>query len=143
MASLNYRLALLRGLLTSEKAYAGPFYIHVDVTHRCNLKCLCCRWHSPLITSLRDKTISQDISVEMLRELLEDLAEMGTEEIYFVGTGEPFLHPRLFELIAAVKEKGFKLTLYTNGLTLDEATIRKLIDLRLDVLRVSLWASSA
>ncbi len=142
MASIKYRLGLLRGLLSSEKAYAGPFYIHVDVTHRCNLKCLCCRWHSPLIKSMRDKSICQDISVEMLKELCEDLYSMGTREIYFVGTGEPFLHPDLFDLIAAVKEKGFKLTLYTNGLTLDEPTLRRLIDLRLDVLRVSLWAST-
>lgn len=143
MASLKYRLALLRGILSSEKAYAGPYYIHVDITHRCNLKCLCCRWHSPLFDSMRDKAISDDLSLEMLRDFCDELATMGTREIYFVGTGEPFLHPDIFELIRTAKEKGFKLTVYTNGLTLDESTIRKLIDLRLDVLRVSLWASSA
>ena len=78
----------------------------------------------------------------MFRELCEDLAAMGTREIYFVGTGEPFLHPDIFELIRTAKEKGFKLVVYTNGLALNETNIRKLIDLRLDVLRVSLWASS-
>ena len=142
MASLKYQLSLLRGLLSSERAYAGPFYIHVDITHRCNLKCLCCRWHSPLIESKRDKSICEDISVEMFEEFCEDLQAMGTEEIYFVGTGEPFLHPRIFDLIAVAKKKGFKLIVYTNGLPLNEEVIRKLIDLKLDVLRVSLWAST-
>lgn len=142
MATLKYRMSLMRGLLSSERAFAGPFYIHVDITHRCNLKCLCCRWHSPLITSMRDKSICEDISLEMFEDLCEDLHSMGTREIYFVGTGEPFLHPEIFRLIAAAKEKGFKLVLYTNGLALDEITAGKLIDLGLDVLRVSLWASS-
>ena len=140
MATLNYKLSLLRGILSSERAHTGPYYIHVDITHRCNLKCLCCRWHSPLINSMRDKSISKDLSLEMFRELCDELATMGTREIYFVGTGEPFLHPEIFELIETAKAKGFKLTVYTNGMTLDEATVQKLIDLQLDVLRFSLWA---
>jgi radical SAM protein with 4Fe4S-binding SPASM domain len=142
MASLKYQLSLLRGLLSSERAYAGPFYVHIDITHRCNLKCLCCRWHSPLITSMRDKSICQDISVDMFEEFCEDLQSMGTREMYFVGTGEPFLHPRIFDLIATAKKYGFKLIVYTNGLPIDKTVIKKLIDLKLDVLRVSLWAST-
>jgi MoaA/NifB/PqqE/SkfB family radical SAM enzyme len=67
---------------------------------------------------------------------------MGTKQIYFVGTGEPFLHPQIFDLIAAAKKSGFELIVYTNGLPLDKDVIGKLIDLRLDVLRVSLWATS-
>ena len=143
MASLGYKLSLLRGLLSAERAFTGPFYVHIDITHRCNLKCICCRWHSPLIESRRDKQIGRDISVAMFAELCDDLQALGTQEIYFVGTGEPMLHPEIFELIDTAKKKGFKLILYTNGLALDEVTLRKLIDLRLDVLRVSLWASSA
>jgi len=95
-----------------------------------------------LIESKRDKSICEDISVEMFEEFCEDLQAMGTEEIYFVGTGEPFLHPRIFDLIAVAKKKGFKLIVYTNGLPLNEEVIRKLIDLKLDILRVSLWAST-
>lgn len=142
MASLKYKLSLLRGLLSSERAFAGPFYIHVDITHRCNLKCLCCRWHSPLIETRRDISITQDISVDMFEKLCEDLQPMGTKEIYFVGTGEPFLHPQIFDLIAVAKKWGFKLIVYTNGLPLNEDVMRRLIDLKLDVLRVSLWAST-
>ena len=132
MATLKYKLSFLRGLLSSERAYAGPYYVHIDITHRCNLKCLCCRWHSPLIESRRDKSISDDISVEIFERLCEDLHAMGTQEMYFVGTGEPMLHPRIFDLVAIAKAKGFKLILYTNGLKLDETVIQKLIDLRLD-----------
>lgn len=143
MASLKHKLLLLRGLLSSERGYIGPYFVHIDVTHRCNLKCLCCRWHSPLIESRRDKSISEDISVQTFKELCQDLKALGTKEMYFVGTGEPFLHSDIFELIDIAKKSGFKLVVYTNGLLLDLQAIQKLIDLKVDVLRVSLWASSA
>jgi radical SAM protein with 4Fe4S-binding SPASM domain len=142
MVSLNYQFRLLRGLLSSERAFNGPFYVHIDVTHRCNLKCLCCRWHSPLIKSKRDKSVVDDLSPDLFREFCRDLKDMGTREIYFVGTGEPLLHPHLTDLVAIAKQHGFKVILYTNGLLLDKDLSKKLIDLNLDVLRVSLWATT-
>jgi len=140
MASLAYKFGLLRGLMSEERAYVGPYYVHVDITHRCNLKCLACRWHSPLIESRRDKTIRQDMSYDMFVQLCDELQAMGTTAIYFVGTGEPMLHPRIFDLMGAAKERGFELTAYTNGLALTETNIRKLMDVGLDVLRVSIWS---
>ena len=60
-----------------------------------------------------------------------------------IGEGEPFLHPRLFELISAAKRIGLNVTLLTNGTMLDEARVRLLIDSHLDILKVSCWASSS
>ena len=142
MASFSYQLRLLKGLMSSERAFNGPFYVHVDVTHRCNLKCLCCRWHSPLIQSKRDKSVVDDLSPDIFREFCQDLREMGLQEMYFVGTGEPLLHPQITDLVTIAKQHGFKLILYTNGLLLDKDLARKMIDLNLDVLRVSLWATT-
>ena len=142
LTSLTYKLSFLRGLLSCERAPVGPYYVHVDVTHRCDLKCLCCRWHSPLMESRRNKGLNDDLPVELLDQFCQDLKALGTKEIYFVGTGEPMLHPQIFDLVATAKKYGFKLILYTNGLTLDEDAIRRLIDLRVDVLRVSLWGST-
>lgn len=142
MATLSYQINLLRGLLSRSTAYVGPFYVHIDVTHRCNLKCLCCRWHSPLIDSRRDKSICEDMPYDMFVKLCDDLHALGTRSMYFVGTGEPMLHPRIFDLIAAAKDRGFELVMYTNGLSLNEDNVKKLLDLRLDVLRVSLWSAT-
>jgi MoaA/NifB/PqqE/SkfB family radical SAM enzyme len=41
------------------------------------------------------------------------------------------------------KERGFEVVMYTNGVTLDDRICRKLVELGLDVLRVSLKDSSA
>lgn len=141
-SSLHYRLGLLRGLLSGERAHVGPLYVHIDVTHRCNLRCRCCRWHSPLVDSRRDKGIVEDICPDVFSRLCDDLYEMGTRLMFFVGTGEPLLHPRAFDLIKTAKSKGFELIMYTNGTMLTEETLGKLIDLRLDVLRVSLWSGT-
>ena len=66
---------------------------------------------------------------------------MGTRQIILCGDGEPFLHPRLFDLISVAKDAGFHVMLYTNGTLLDEVRLKYLIDLRLDILKVSMYAS--
>jgi MoaA/NifB/PqqE/SkfB family radical SAM enzyme len=143
MATLPQKVKLLRGLLTGETAYTGPFYVTIDVTRRCNLTCLGCRYHSSLVNlpAPGDQSIL-DISFDLVEKLCEELAAMGTTIISFMGEGEPMLHPRLQDLISTAKVLGLKVTLITNGTLLDEAHIHSLIDSRLDLLRVSLWASS-
>jgi MoaA/NifB/PqqE/SkfB family radical SAM enzyme len=143
MATFTEKIKLLRGLLTGETAYAGPFFVTLDVTRRCNLTCLGCRYHSSLVNlpAPGDQAIL-DISFDLVEKLCEELATMGTTMISFMGEGEPMLHPRLKDLISMAKALGLQVTLITNGTLLDEARIHSLIDSRLDLLRVSLWASS-
>ena len=59
-----------------------------------------------------------------------------------MGEGEPFLHRHIFEIISKAKTSGFHVTLITNGVLLNRARIRSLFESRLDVLQISLWASS-
>ena len=144
MATLGEKIALLRGLLTGQIAHVGPFYITVDVTRRCNLRCPGCRYHSSAVDmpSPGNKAIL-DTSLDMVEELCDELRTMGTESMILIGEGEPFLHPRLFDLISAAKRIGLRVTLLTNGTMLDEARVKSLIHSHLDILKVSCWASSS
>jgi len=144
MATLREKTALLRGLLASEIAHVGPFYVTVDVTRRCNLRCPGCRYHSSVVNmpSPGDKGIL-DTSLDMLEDMCDELRTMGTQSMILIGEGEPFLHPRLFDLIHAAKRIGLHVTLLTNGTMLDEARVKALIDSHLDTLKVSCWASSS
>jgi MoaA/NifB/PqqE/SkfB family radical SAM enzyme len=54
------------------------------------------------------------------------------------GEGESFVHPRPVELVAAAKDAGFEVILYTNGTLLDESSLRALVALSLDVLKISM-----
>jgi MoaA/NifB/PqqE/SkfB family radical SAM enzyme len=67
---------------------------------------------------------------------------MGTRRLTLTGEGEPFLHPEILKMISTVKAARFHLTVLTNGTLLDEESVQSLIDSRLDVVNVSLWASS-
>ena len=67
---------------------------------------------------------------------------MGTKNLILTGEGEPFLHPRMFDLISVAKRSGFNIILFTNGTLLNESSIQSLLVSRLDVLKVSLWARS-
>jgi MoaA/NifB/PqqE/SkfB family radical SAM enzyme len=143
MATLLEMLRLLKGLLGDGKAFVGPLHVNVDVTRRCNLRCVGCRYHSPevYLPSPGDQTIL-DISIELLEKLCDELRTMGTREFILIGEGEPLLHPHIFEIISMAKRAGFRTSLISNGTLLDQTRIQLLIDSKLDILRVSLWANS-
>lgn len=143
MASISQKIRLLKGLIKGDTAYVGPFYVTVDITRRCNLQCIGCRFHSPI--SKKSSLISDtplDISFELFKKLCDDLKAMGTNNIFLTGEGEPLLHPRVMDVILTAKEAGLHVTLVTNGTLLGETQIQSLIGSRLDTIRVSLWAGS-
>ncbi len=144
MVLFHQKINLLRGLLTGEKAFTMPLYVNIDATHRCNLHCPYCRWHSPLLAEpFLDKTIKRDLAPDLFRRLCADLSGKGTQTLQFVGAGEPLLHPHIYDLITTAKSFGLGVLLYSNGLRLNASTVRSLIDARLDLLRVSLGDASA
>ncbi len=137
------KIGLLRGLITGEISYTSPFFVSVDLTRRCNLTCLNCRYHSCLseFPSPVAGTVS-DMDPDVLKKLLHELREIGTRELIFAGEGEPLLYPYFFDAVASAKAAGLHLNLITNGTLLTEDVICRLIDMKLDLLTVSLWASS-
>jgi MoaA/NifB/PqqE/SkfB family radical SAM enzyme len=134
---------LLRGLITHEISHTPPFFVSVDLTRRCNLSCLHCRYHSCLseFPSPVDDPRS-DMNPVVLDKLLCELEGMGTKEIIFAGEGEPILYPQFFDAVSKAKAAGMHVNVITNGTLLTEKVINKLIELKLDLLTVSLWASS-
>jgi MoaA/NifB/PqqE/SkfB family radical SAM enzyme len=144
MLGVGEKWGLLRGLLSGETAYVGPFAVTVDVTRRCNLRCIGCQSHSPHLNPPAPREAAvDDLDAGMFADLCRELKAIGTGTLVFCGEGEPMLHPRLFDLIAMAKATGARVVLLTNGTLLDQARMQALVDSRLDVLRVSLWGSSA
>lgn len=143
MPNLTRQLKLLRGLLDGQAAHTGPFYVDVDLTRRCNLRCLGCPTHSSVTRRPPpgDQTVS-DAPFGLIQQLSEALERLGTTHVYLKGQGEPLLYPHVFDAIAAFKQAGCRVELYTNGTLIDSAAGAQLLDSGLDVLRVSLWANN-
>lgn len=139
--TLHDKTKLLLGLISGEKAQTGPFFVTVYITRRCNLRCLNCRFHSSHIPSPGGQSVN-DLSLELFKRLCHELKSLRAREMWLTGEGEPFLHPHLFDFITLAKQAGLHVGLFTNDTLLDEDRIRSLIDSRLDVLIVSLWANS-
>ncbi|MCK5115551.1 MAG: radical SAM protein [Candidatus Aegiribacteria sp.] len=93
----------------------SPVTLELDLTNRCNLRCVhCCRDSSP----------SADVTEEMtsleLFNLLDQAADIGVDEVSFLG-GEPTLHPHLFHLAYLARKRGIdNLMLATNALEIRE-----------------------
>ena len=142
MAALGRKISFLRSLIGKEYAYNGPFHVTVDVTRRCNLNCIGCRYHSQAIENIQSPGNQKvlDIAPILFRKLCREVAAMGTKAIELIGEGEPLLHRNLFDFITCAKEKGLNVTVFSNATLLDSKRIESLINTQLDRLRVSLWA---
>ena len=140
MATFKNKLRLLRGLLSGTAARSAPAFVTVDITNRCNLNCLCCRYHSPV---LKSHSTGEDMPLGLFKDLCLELKEMETELVILEGEGEPFLHPEIEEFISTVTELGFESMIFTNGTLLDESSCERLAESRVGKLRVSLWAADS
>ena len=143
MAPIYQKAKLLKGLVAGDVAKTGPFYVGIDLTNRCNLRCLGCPYHSPQLNAASPPNPAvTDLSLDLFKRLCDELKTMHTNNLIFQGAGEPLLHPDIFSMISIAKALGFHVTLLTNGTLLDLDRVQSLIESGLDIIRVSLWASS-
>ncbi len=145
--SRKIRRAILEtlGVYDGEYAYIGPRTVQIDLTNRCNNDCIGCWCNSPL---LEDKKLPEYITNATLDRslvlgLLNDLSGMGTEEIYFAGGGEPFMHPDAVEIFMEAKKYGFYVSINTNFTIPSFEDIDRLVDVGIDHFIVSVWAGTA
>lgn len=106
-------------------------WIHVEVTTRCNAACVYCPR-----TAYRDAWQDRFLPLEDFRVLLPALRK--TRLLHLQGWGEPFLHPDFFKIIALAKDAGCRVSTTTNGMLLDEAKLRLLVDSGIDIIAFSL-----
>ena len=110
--------------------------VYIEPTTQCNLNCRMCirnTWDEPL-GQMAESTF--DRIIKSLR------AFSPPPTIIFGGFGEPLSHPRIAEMVAAVKALGAPVELITNATLLTRDLSRHLIEAGLDVLWVSLDAAT-
>ncbi len=110
--------------------------IYVEITNKCNLNCATC------MRNIWDVKYA-DMSAETFKRILSSLEGLTKKpELFFGGYGEPLSHPACLDMIEQAKKAGHSVSLITNGILLTEQVTRRLIDLRLDNLWVSLDGAS-
>ncbi|MCQ2379387.1 MAG: radical SAM protein [Victivallaceae bacterium] len=96
----------------------APLRFKIYFTWGCNLKCPFCYQKD-----LRGLTAARPI--EDFLKLLDELAELGVFEITFSG-GEPFSHPRFFDLIDRAVASRMRFSILTNATLIDDEIARRL-----------------
>ena len=109
MGNKAYRQALELSYERDE-ANVHPIYALLKVTNRCNSHCVYCG-HAG-ITEMKG-----EISTEILKDVLDQLAEVGTISVNFTG-GEPLQRSDLPPLVRHASKCGLVPILLTNGLLL-------------------------
>lgn len=103
---------VLLGILQGSRAFGGPVQVALNLTNRCNIRCIHCYFYSPLIEnpnlfdvrrarrqglcppeSQRLRHLQMlDADTTLTRAVIGDAISMGTRRLQSGGNGEPFIH---------------------------------------------------
>ena len=105
----------------------APIYVRIKPTNRCMHACHWCVYsdghqrpkdrpelhlQSHMHESMRER---DEMPAEKLRELIDDLASMGTRAITFSGGGEPLGYPGIEGFMHQAISRGLEISVITNG----------------------------
>jgi MoaA/NifB/PqqE/SkfB family radical SAM enzyme len=88
--------------------------ITLYLTERCNSRCITCDYW---------KNGRRDVSRDAVRQLLPDLAALGTR-LALISGGEPLLNPQWPDIARLLRDSGLKLWLLTSGLALAKHSVQ-------------------
>ena len=105
--------------------------LYIQPTNGCNLRCRTCIrnvWGDP----------EAQMPMNTFQRLVESLVNLpNLTPVVFTGFGEPLTHPKILEMIQAVRDRDLAVTIGSNGLLLDAEKARELVKLGVDRLVVS------
>ncbi|HXN97882.1 MAG TPA: radical SAM protein [Candidatus Acidoferrales bacterium] len=108
-----------------------PWSVHVDLTYRCNERCVHC---------YLDHEDHGEMKTDEIKNVLEQLAQSGTLFLTLSG-GEIFLRNDLFELLEFARSLHFDISLKTNALLIDAERARKLRGLSVRRIQISIYSA--
>ena len=103
----------------------GPLFVYLMATEACNLRCrFCDLWRTQHRSA---DALADELTTEDMLRLVGELAEMGCMIVNLWG-GEPLLRADLCEIVRAISRAGMAPVVTTNGVLLDEAMARDLVE---------------
>lgn len=111
-----------------QKAYyfffSYPKSLLLELTSECNYNCIYCY-------TKRRKVSSLDLG--QWKKVIDDAKDMKIRYFSFSG-GEPFLYKNFYEVLKYASQKGFKISIFTNGSLLNKSAIDSLIKINPDII---------
>jgi len=110
-----------------------PWAVHLDVTYRCNERCVHC---------YLDHDDRGEMTTSEIKRVLDQLAEAGTFFLTFSG-GEVFMRQDFLELVAYARRLLFNVKVKTNGVMIRRAQASQLRQLGVEQLQISVYSHRA
>jgi MoaA/NifB/PqqE/SkfB family radical SAM enzyme len=106
-----------------------PRQVQIEITNRCNMDCPMCQ--------------REDLGIELEHMEWSDFTTVvdklgNAENITLTGWGEPFIHPRVFDMIAYSKERGHRVMITSNGLFTKPSMVDDILNSELDSVTFSI-----
>jgi MoaA/NifB/PqqE/SkfB family radical SAM enzyme len=116
----------------ASESLAAPLYVAWQITNECNLACLHC-----IEESGPGKAFPDELDRDGALRVIDELMASEVPYLSFSG-GEPMLHPHFFEMAERVTARGSQLKIETNGHYLTPDNCRRLKEVGVKAVQVSL-----
>jgi AdoMet-dependent heme synthase len=107
-----------------------PIAVHMDLTYRCNERCVHC---------YLDHDDRGEMTTAEIKGILDQLAEAGVFFLTLSG-GEPLMRKDFFAIISHARSLLFNVKVKTNGLMIGEDEARRLQELGVENLQISVYS---
>jgi len=116
-----------------EEAPGPPAVLYLEATAICNLRCPMC----PTIIGLpRDPYRTRVFDLDLLPKI--EPALPFVRRVFLSGGGEPLLHPRLFDIVRALKRHDLEIHFNSNATLMDQERARLILDTGVDTISFSI-----
>lgn len=96
--------------------------LYFYLTKGCNLRCRHC-WIAPRFQG--EEAESPSLDIDLFRSILSQAKPLGLSTVKLTG-GEPFIHPRIHEILDIVRGEGVRLVIETNGTRCTQEVVEKI-----------------
>jgi radical SAM protein with 4Fe4S-binding SPASM domain len=107
-----------------------PLSVHLDLTWRCNERCIHC---------YLDHESPDELGTGEIRDLLDQMAEAGVFVLTLSG-GEIFLRKDIFQILEHASSLRFNVKLKTNGIMIGEAEAARIRESGVQNVQISLYS---
>jgi len=113
-----------------------PFSGSLALTHQCNLHCAHCYANENPAT----EAYRRELTTEQWQSILIQIREEGCLFLLLTG-GEPLMRPDFAEIYAFAKRKGFLVTVFSNGMLVDDAILDLFQELPPRMVEISIYGA--
>src|SRR5579862_1411878 len=107
-----------------------PFSVHLDITYRCNERCVHC---------YLDHDDHGEMNTAEIKKVLGEMAEAGVFMLTLSG-GEIMLRRDFFDILETAHELGFLIKLKTNAILIGEHEAERMRELGVEAVQVSIYS---